>query len=388
VIGMDNSMNVEAHRSFYEQGMAAFKAGDMVSARQLLLKAAEIAAKISNTAITYEVKHRYLTIAYDILDFVKTKCVKSLHKVKSQDNRNEVENIAVKPLSKSPQDKITFDDVAGLEDVKEEIRYKVLAPMKTPELAKLYKINPGGKILLYGPPGTGKTFIARAIAGEVDAEFYAVNCQDLISKYMGESSKQLNALFEKAQAHERAIIFFDEIDAIASKRESKGGGADAEMARFVATFLTKVDGFPTQPKPNKMLLLIAATNRPWAIDAAMLRGGRFDTQIYVGLPDQQARLFLVKKSLEGVPAEDDFSMEELSQALEGYGGGDIVSICEKIRLQAYKRAVQTGKAQKIAKADCHKAISGQRNIITKEELLRFENYRAGIKGGDYELPIE
>ena len=83
----------------------------------------------------------------------------------------------------------------------------MLAPMKTPELAKLYKINPGGKILLYGPPGTGKTFIARAIAGEVDAEFYAVNCQDLISKYMGESSKQLNALFEKAQAHERAIIF-------------------------------------------------------------------------------------------------------------------------------------------------------------------------------------
>ena len=120
------------------------------------------------------------------------------------------------------------------------------------ELAKKYKINAGGKILLYGPPGTGKTFIARAIAGEVDAKFYAVNCQDMISKYMGDSSKMLDSLFETALKNERAIIFFDEFDSVASKRESESGGVDAEMSRFVATFLTKVDGFK-KSKTNKFV---------------------------------------------------------------------------------------------------------------------------------------
>jgi transitional endoplasmic reticulum ATPase len=127
-----------------------------------------------------------------------------------------------------------------------------------------------------------------------------------------------------------------------------------------------------------MLLLIAATNRPWAIDSAMLRGGRFDTQIYLGAPDFEARLFLVEKALNDLPKNDDVDFKKLADALESYGGGDIVSICEKIKLEAYKRAVKTGVAQNITRDDCNKILTSSRNIITKEELNKFEKYRMGI----------
>lgn len=268
---------------------------------------------------------------------------------------------------------ITFDDVAGLNDVKEQIRFHVLEPMKNPELAKAYGITPGGKILLYGPPGTGKTFIARAIAGEIDAVFYSVSCQDLISKWLGESSERLNKLFDEAEKHEKVIIFFDEFDSVASKRD--GINESKEISRFVATFLTRVDGF--RPTQNKMLLLIAATNRPWALDSAMLRGGRFDTQIYVGVPDKEAREFLVNKSLGIVPLDEGFNLSELADRFEGFGGGDIVSICDKIKLEAYKKSVKLGKMHPITKEDCDAALENAQNNITKEELERFEAYKNG-----------
>ena len=212
----------------------------------------------------------------------------------------------------------------------------------------------------------------------MDAEFFAVNCQDLISKYMGDSSKQLDSLFAEAEKHEKAIIFFDEFDSVASKRGDGTGGVDAEMARFVATFLTKVDGF--KPTANKMLLLIAATNRPWALDSAMLRGGRFDTQIYVGVPDQAAREFLVNRALGGIAKEEDVDLSKLAWALEGYGGGDVTAICEKIKLEPYKREVLTGEAQRITREDCNKVLSSSRNVITPEELEKFKAYREGNYG--------
>ncbi len=273
------------------------------------------------------------------------------------------------------EDTITFEDVAGLEDVKNDIRLRIIEPMRNPHMAEQFRIKPGAKILLYGPPGTGKTFIAKAIAGEIDAKFYAVNCQDLISKYMGESSKKLDELFDSALGNEKAIIFFDEFDSVASKRGDGSQGADGEMARFVATFLTKVDGFK-KSQTNKMLLLIAATNRPWTIDDAMLRGGRFDTHIYVGVPDQSAREFLVNKVLKGLPMDDDVVIADIAHKLEGYGGGDITAICEKIKLGAYMRSIKVGSVQNITKEDCDATISNSRNIIKEDDLEKFVRFRS------------
>lgn len=372
---MNNQPTIEAFNSFYRQGMELYKAGQLADARAALLKAAELANKISVGATSYEVRMEYHRQAAKILDFVKGPCTHPAPKPVS----------AAKPEEKPPEIKpekkgaVTFADVAGLEDVKEQIRYKVIEPLKNPELAAMYKIEPGAKILLYGPPGTGKTFIARAIAGEVDAEFYAVNCQDLISKYMGDSSKKLDELFETAQKNERAIIFFDEFDSVAGRRGDGADGVDAEMARFVATFLTKVDGFK-KSETNRMLLLIAATNRPWALDPAMLRGGRFDTHIYVGVPDQAAREFLVNKALRGVPMDGDVDFVKLASVLAGYGGGDITAICEKIKLNAYRRSLKAGIPQNISRDDCNSVLLSSHNMITAEDLAKFEKFRKGGAG--------
>ena len=126
-----------------------------------------------------------------------------------------------------------------------------------------------------------------------------------------------------------------------------------------------------------MLLLIAATNRPWALDPAMLRGGRFDTHIYVTIPDQKAREFLVEGELEGILKAPDVDLKKLAQALDGFGGGDIVSICQKIRLEAYKNSVKSGRPQPITLADCKKIIGNTRNVITASELAKFEAFKAG-----------
>lgn len=380
---MNNRPTIEAYKSFYQQAKDFYAAGDIPAAREAFLRAAELANQISVGAKSYDVKMEYHKLAAKILDFVKTGCSGKKPVTSAAGTESDLPKAEEKPSFTPVQpsgasDKITFADVAGLGDVKEQITFKVLSPMQKPELAEKYHIRAGGKILLYGPPGTGKTFIARAIAGEVDAEFFAVNCQDLISKYMGDSSKQLDSLFAAAEKYEKAIIFFDEFDSVASKRGDGTGGVDAEMARFVATFLTKVDGF--KPTANKMLLLIAATNRPWALDSAMLRGGRFDTQIYVGVPDQAAREFLVNRALGGIAKEEDVDLSKLAWALEGYGGGDVTAICEKIKLEPYKREVLTGEAQRITREDCNKVLASSRNVITPEELEKFKAYREGNYG--------
>ena len=363
---MNCSFSVEAYNSFYNQGMEAYNKGDISQAKISLLKAAETAESLSKDPQMSSMRLVYFNRARDIIKFVQD-ISSPRTKVESAENTN----FEFTPVDE--HNKITFNDVAGLSEVKTEIKMKVLEPIKDPKIAETYKIKAGGKILLYGPPGTGKTLIARAIAGEVDAKFYSVNCQDLISKYMGESSAKLDKLFSTAQQNERAVIFFDEIDSIACKREG-ASGVDGEMARFVATFLTKVDGFE-KSKTNKMLLLLAATNRPWALDSAMLRGGRFDTQIYVCPPDYEAIMFMLNKEMRDLPIEDNVNLGEVAKVLNGFGGGDIVSICSKVKQLAYERAVKSGNIEKIRYDDFIKVISKQKNVITKEELLNFENYK-------------
>ena len=375
---INNAPKVQAFNSYYAQAKSLYAAGDLAAARELFLKAASLANEISVTSSAYDVRMEYHKLAVQLLDFARSKCVRHATPAGAAPAKKNTEDGEVKSFTAEKGGKtITFADVAGLQDVKDQVIFHVLEPMKNPELAKAYGINPGGKLLLYGPPGTGNTFIARAIAGEVDAAFYAINCQDLISKYMGDSSKQLDKLFDEAQQNERAIIFFDEFDSVASKRGDGTGGVDAEMARFVATFLTKVDGFK-KSETCKMLLLIAATNRPWALDSAMLRGGRFDTQIYIGVPDQKAREFMVNKSMKDLPLDPDVRLSDIARRLEGFGGGDIVAACDKIRLEAYKKSVRLGKKQNITKGDCDLILSGLRNNTGADEIAKFEAYRQGL----------
>lgn len=370
-----NAPKIEAFKSYYQQAKEAYATNDMESSRELFIKAASLANEISIQSSSYDVKMEFHALTDKILKFLKNDFGKNMLSNVPSEHQGEDKTFLAEKITE--QNKITFKDVAGLTDVKEEILYNVIEPLKNPELAKSYNIKPGAKILLYGPPGTGKTFIARAIAGEINAEFYSINCQDLISKYMGESSKQIDLLFEEAEKNKKAIIFFDEFDSLASKRESDNGSAtDAEMSRFVATFLTKVDGFK-KPKDCEMLLLIAATNRPWAIDSAMLRGGRFDTQIYVGLPDLDARIFLIQKEFKNVQLKD-FDSNYLADKLSGYNGADIVSTCRKIKQLAYRRAIKSGEFEAIDMNDVEEALHELRPSLSDYDAKRFEDFKKGI----------
>lgn len=369
---MNSAAKIEAFKSYYRQAKEAYEAEDFSNARELFIKAASLANEISLETTSYDIRMEYHSLAERIITFLK----KDFRKEPIKVQQGEKETKSFEEIQTDDKDKITFADVAGLSEVKNEIIYNVIEPLKNPELAKAYDIKPGAKILLYGPPGTGKTFIARAIAGEVDAKFYSVNCQDLISKYMGESSKQIDALFEEAQKNKKAIIFFDEFDSLAAKRESDKGSVDGEMARFVATFLTKVDGFK-KAKDCEMLLLIAATNRPWAIDPAMLRGGRFDIQIYVGLPDEESRTFLVSEELKNVGISDA-DIDFIAFSLKGFGGADVVSACRKIKQLAYRRAIKSKKFEKITMDDINKVVTNMHPSVSEEELSQFESFKKGV----------
>ena len=370
---MNNSAKIDAFKSYYSQAGQLNDAGDTEQARKLYIKAAALANEISVESDSYNVRMEYHDAAERILKYLKGDYNKKTVAYTDCADEEKKKNA----VSFEEKDSgVRFSDVAGLADVKEEILFNVIEPLKNPSVAEKYHITPGAKILLYGPPGTGKTYIARAIAGEIDAKFFSVNCQDLISKYMGESSKQIDLLFEEAEKNKRAIIFFDEFDSVASRRESDNGSVAGEMARFVATFLTKVDGFK-KPKECEMLLLIAATNRPWAIDPAMLRGGRFDIHIYVGLPDKEARCFLINKELSGVELSG-FNIDYLADKLAGYGGADIVASCRKILQLTYRRALKTRCYEAVSLEDINKVLASIRPSVSDADLEQFIRFKKGV----------
>ncbi|MBK8270117.1 MAG: ATP-binding protein [Planctomycetes bacterium] len=178
---------------------------------------------------------------------------------------------------------IGFDDIAGLDEVKHEIRLKMIYPFAHPELASQYKIGVGGGLLLYGPPGTGKTMIAKAIAKEIEATMFVVSPAQVLSKWVGEAEQNIRKLFEAAKAEPKAIIFIDEIEAMVPSRRDSNSSV---MTRVVPQILQEIEGFDR--KGDRPLLFVGATNEPWALDSAMMRPGRFDAKVYVCTGPAQA----------------------------------------------------------------------------------------------------
>ena len=266
---------------------------------------------------------------------------------------------------------VKFDDVAGLEDVKHTIRVRMIDPIKYPEKYAAYKKKAGGGVLLYGPPGTGKTMIAKAIANEVGAKFYAVKGSDIVSKWVGESEKNINSLFETARKDDLAIIFIDEMDSLFGER-----GKDPHNDKRVNEFLQQIDGFIGK-SPN--LLLLGATNRPWDVDGAAVRSGRFSEKIYVTLPDEKARKYLFKRQLKGLPLADDVDIDKIVGMTQNYSGADIAEICDLAKEGPLKKYIETDIKQDICMADLEDAVRKVKPMVDPNEIARFEKY-AGVRG--------
>ena len=276
--------------------------------------------------------------------------------------------------------KTTLDDVAGLEAVKEQIRINVLLPLKDPELFYRYKSDAGARICMYGPPGCGKSFVAEAIAGELKCHYAVILVPDILDKYVGEAPKRIKAIFEEAEKYENVLLFFDEIDAMCSSRDSD---ESTHTKDILTTFLTCMSGF--KPKGKSLKVIIGATNRPWALDSALIRGQRLDTAIYVGLPDEKARQFFVdkefakhKEAYEG----SDLTKEYCVEALDGFSGADIKTIFEQAATRTLRRVLDDnlpkGQYYKIAKADFDAALKAHHNPVTAESLLRYAAFEKGM----------
>lgn len=267
---------------------------------------------------------------------------------------------------------ISFDDVAGLEDVKESIKLRLILPLKHADVYKKYNKQIGGGVLLYGPPGTGKTMIAKAIANEVKATFYSVKCSDIVSKWFGEAEKNIKNLFEKARSDGRAIIFFDEFESLAAKR----GGNSTVMNRIVPELLAQIQGFNDS---ESQLLLLAATNRPWDIDSAMLRPGRFNELIYVSLPDAPAREFIIRDSFKEIPLAEDVSIAEIVEHTEGFNCADVKEFCDRMKDEPIKQSIANGGAMvSIKRSDVELAKQKVRSSVQKSDLDAIEKFQRGF----------
>ncbi|MFB6167647.1 MAG: CDC48 family AAA ATPase [Haloferacaceae archaeon] len=225
---------------------------------------------------------------------------------------------------------VTYEDIGGLERELEQVREMIELPMRHPELFKRLGIEPPKGVLLHGPPGTGKTLIAKAVANEIDAHFQTISGPEIMSKYYGESEEQLRDVFEEAEENEPAIVFVDELDSIAPKRDEAGG--DVER-RVVAQLLSLMDGLDERGE----VVVIGATNRIDAIDPALRRGGRFDREIEIGVPDRDGRKEVLQVHTRGMPLTDDVDLDQYAESTHGFVGADLESLAKESAMNALRR---------------------------------------------------
>ncbi|HPW72346.1 MAG: CDC48 family AAA ATPase [Methanothrix sp.] len=227
---------------------------------------------------------------------------------------------------------ISYEDIGGLAREIREIREMIEVPLRHPELFSRLGINPPRGVLLHGPPGTGKTLIARAVAGETEANFISISGPEIVSKFYGESEQRLRQIFEEATKSAPSIIFIDEIDSIAPKREEVSG--DLER-RVVAQILSLMDGLSSREE----VIVIAATNRPNALDPAIRRGGRFDREIEIGIPNRNGRLEVLYVHTRGMPLDESLDLMEIADATHGFVGADLYALCKEAAMRTLERAL-------------------------------------------------
>lgn len=261
---------------------------------------------------------------------------------------------------------IKFEDVGGMHRVKEEISLKIIQPLKNPELYKAFGKKTGGGILLYGPPGCGKTYIAKAAAGEIDAKFINIGLHDILDMWIGNSEKNLHEIFELARKNAPCVLFFDEVDAMGASRSDLKQSA---MRHVINQFLAEMDGVGAG---NDGVLILAATNAPWSVDAAFRRPGRFDRVIFVEPPDEAGREEILKGVLQGKPV-GEIDTRKIAQSTNEYSGADLKAIVDIATEEKLKDSMAAGSIQTIQTKDLLKAVK-QHRATTLEWFSSARNY--------------
>ncbi len=228
--------------------------------------------------------------------------------------------------------KVTYEDIGGLGDEVKKVREMIELPLKHPELFERLGVEAPKGVLLHGPPGTGKTLLAKAVAGETNANFTSIGGPEIMSKFYGESEERLREIFKEAEENAPSIIFIDEIDSIAPKRDEVTGETER---RVVAQILALMDGLESRGK----VVVIGATNRPNALDPAIRRPGRFDREIEISIPNRNGRLEILQIHTRGMPLDGDVDLEKLADLTHGYAGADLAALCKEAAMHSLRRIV-------------------------------------------------
>lgn len=272
---------------------------------------------------------------------------------------------------------LNFKDVGGMEGLKEEIRIKIIHPLAHPDLYRAYGKPIGGGILLYGPPGCGKTHLARATAGEIHAGFLAVGINDVLDMWMGNSERNLHEVFDQARRNTPCVLFFDEVDALAASRSDLKGGAGRQV---VNQFLAETDGVRDR---NDGVLILAATNAPWHLDAAFRRPGRFDRILFVPPPDLAARAAILRVLCRGKPIQD-IDFDHLARKTDGFSGADLKAVLDVAIERKLREAMKAGVPKPLTTKDLASAAS-QVKPSTREWFATARNYALySNQGGLYD----
>lgn len=373
------SVTWDSFQRYQQKGLDARRGGQWDSARIYLLEAARAMLELSKSAQGEELKSARREMSAKLLELAKD-CDAARKENRRQGapaRRGGAEEGSSEADGASSADQwivkekpsLRFDDVAGLDDVKEDIRLKMIYPFQHPELAAKFDIRPGGGVLMYGPPGTGKTMLAKATAGEIDATFFRISPADVLSKWVGEAEQNIKKLFDAAAAEPRSIIFIDEIEALVPARRDEGSSV---MQRVVPQILQGVEGFDR--KAGRPVLLMGATNVPWQLDPAILRPGRFDEKVYIPLPDLTARRKMLDIYLGKRPVADDVDLAALAGNLEGYSGADIKYFCDRAAVVPFLRSVSSGGEGEIDAAVIADVLSDTPRSVTAEMLARFDEW--------------
>ena len=273
--------------------------------------------------------------------------------------------------------KVTFDGVGGMESLKDEIRLKIIHPLNHPELYKAYGKAIGGGILMYGPPGCGKTHLARATAGEIKAGFIAVGINDVLDMWIGNSERNLHALFEQARDNKPCVLFFDEVDALGARRSDMQHSAGRHL---INQFLAEMDGIQSN---NDGLLILAATNSPWHLDPAFRRPGRFDRVLFVPPPDAAARAAIVRILCRDKPVQDiDYS--HVAKKTDQFSGADLKAVLDQAIEAKLREALKAGVPKPLTTGDLV-AAAATLKPTTKEWFATARNHALyANQGGMYD----
>ncbi len=269
-------------------------------------------------------------------------------------------------LIETVQSKETFDDVGGLEDIKKKINMNFILPLKNPDIFKAYGKEAGGSMLLYGPPGCGKTFLAKAVAGEIDANFLHLELQAILSMYVGESEHNLHDVFEKARAEAPCILFIDELDAIGGSRHKMGQHHERML---VNQLLIELDGLDSH---NKGVYVIGATNTPWYLDPAIRRPGRFNHLIFVPPPNKEERKLILSLKLQDKP-QNSLDIDSIAKKAQHFSGADLEQLVNDSIEMVLQRSMEKGELQSLSNDDFKTALK-YRNPTTLEWFSTAKNY--------------